>query len=153
MRLLKLMLIGAVMAVAVAVPAWGQGNDIRCPAGAVSDAAGTTCFDQNGNVVEPISSNVVFPADGPTCPESSPGNIYVPREDGSGCDLVSGSASASASATPAVAQYEQNSATPDATNPAAPTGVLPATGGPSLLALGAGILLVVGGLLAHRLVR
>jgi hypothetical protein len=51
-------------------------------------------------------------------------------------------ASASANA-PAAAQY----------NAAAPEGTLPATGGASLLAVGAGVLLVAGGLLARRVVR
>jgi hypothetical protein len=63
---------------------------------------------------------------------------------------VSASASASASApaedTAAAGQYRV---------PAPTTGIteLPATGGASLLALGAGVLLVAGGLVARRIVR
>jgi hypothetical protein len=44
-------------------------------------------------------------------------------------------------------------ATPPGTPPAGDGGVLPPTGGASLLALGAGVLLVAGGLLARRFIR
>jgi hypothetical protein len=65
-------------------------------------------------------------------------------------------ASASAAAAPAVqyqypapaaAQYVAPTASP------APAAELPPTGGSSLIALGAGVLLVAGGLLARRIVR
>jgi hypothetical protein len=48
-------------------------------------------------------------------------------------------------------QYQYNAG--DQYNAAAPTGQLPPTGGSSLAALGAGVLLVGGGLLARRIVR
>lgn len=60
-------------------------------------------------------------------------------------NLVTGSASASA---PAVEQYDTGRY-----DAPAPTGALPETGGASVLALGAGALLVAGGILARRLVR
>ena len=63
----------------------------------------------------------------------------VIEDDGSASAAAAGSASASASAGSASA--------------AASTEVLPETGGASLLALGAGALLVAGGLLARRIVR
>jgi hypothetical protein len=64
----------------------------------------------------------------------------------------SAAATAPAAAAPVVAQYEATaSATASAT--AAVEEVLPETGGASLLALGAGALLVAGGLLARRIVR
>jgi LPXTG-motif cell wall-anchored protein len=63
---------------------------------------------------------------------------------------ASASASASASSAPA-AQYQYSS--PSASASASPTAVLPETGGSSLIALGAGVLLVAGGLLARRIVR
>jgi LPXTG-motif cell wall-anchored protein len=44
-------------------------------------------------------------------------------------------------------------ATPTPSAPPSPEGTLPETGGASLLALGAGALLVAGGLLARRIVR
>ena len=49
----------------------------------------------------------------------------------------------------AAVQYQYASAKASA----APTAVLPETGGSSLIALGAGVLLVAGGLLARRIVR
>ncbi|HEX5847665.1 MAG TPA: LPXTG cell wall anchor domain-containing protein [Rubrobacter sp.] len=79
------------------------------------------------------------------------------------------SASATASATakasaPAVVEYEYKASAPaaveyeykataTATASAAPAAELPETGGSSLIALGAGVLLVAGGLLARRIVR
>jgi hypothetical protein len=66
-------------------------------------------------------------------------------------------ASASAAAAPAAVQYQY--AAPKAqysapsASPAAPAAELPPTGGSSLIALGAGVLLVAGGLLARRIVR
>ena len=65
------------------------------------------------------------------------GDIVIDEETGSVVAIVDeGSASASASASAAAA-----------------TETLPETGGASLLALGAGALLVAGGLLARRIVR
>ena len=55
-------------------------------------------------------------------------------------------ASASAAAAPAAVQYQYSA-------PASPAAELPPTGGSSLIALGAGVLLVAGGLLARRIVR
>src|SRR5215210_7102059 len=55
-------------------------------------------------------------------------------------------ASASATAAPAAVQYQYSA-------PASPAAELPPTGGSSLIALGAGVLLVAGGLLARRIVR
>src|SRR5215204_5700974 len=49
---------------------------------------------------------------------------------------------------PAAAQYVAPTA-----SPAAPAAELPPTGGSSLIALGAGVLLIAGGLLARRIVR
>ena len=67
-------------------------------------------------------------------------------------------AAASPAAAPAAVQYqypapaEAQYAAPTA-SPAAPAAELPPTGGSSLIALGAGVLLVAGGLLARRIVR
>jgi len=63
---------------------------------------------------------------------------------------VEASASASAS-TAAVVQYKTASASASAS--ASAPAVLPETGGASLFALGAGALLVAGGLVARRIVR
>jgi LPXTG-motif cell wall-anchored protein len=65
------------------------------------------------------------------------------------------SATASASSAPAAVQYQY--AAPEvqysASASSAPAAELPSTGGSSLIALGAGVLLVAGGLLARRIVR
>jgi hypothetical protein len=62
-------------------------------------------------------------------------------------------ASASAQAAPAV-QYQYSAPAAQPSAPAAsPAAELPPTGGSSLIALGAGVLLVAGGLLARRIVR
>jgi ABC-type enterochelin transport system substrate-binding protein len=62
-------------------------------------------------------------------------------------------ASASAAAAPAV-QYQYAAPQVQYSAPtASPAAELPPTGGSSLIALGAGVLLVAGGLLARRIVR
>jgi len=71
--------------------------------------------------------------------------------------VATASATASASAAPVV-QYQYDAAAVQyqyVTASAAPAAEaeLPATGGSSLIALGAGVLLVAGGLLARRIVR
>ena len=63
-------------------------------------------------------------------------------------------ASASATAAPAAVQYQYPAAAQyQYSAPASPAAELPPTGGSSLIALGAGVLLVAGGLLARRIVR
>jgi hypothetical protein len=63
-------------------------------------------------------------------------------------------ATASAAAAPAAVQYQYPAAAQyQYSAPASPAAELPPTGGSSLIALGAGILLVAGGLLARRIVR
>ena len=64
---------------------------------------------------------------------------------------VAGSASATASA--AAVQYEAGAAQYQYASASAAAEELPPTGGSSLIALGAGVLLVAGGLLARRIVR
>jgi hypothetical protein len=63
-------------------------------------------------------------------------------------------ATASAAAAPAAVQYQYPAAEVQYASPtASPAAELPPTGGSSLIALGAGVLLVAGGLLARRIVR
>jgi hypothetical protein len=64
-----------------------------------------------------------------------------------GCKLPA----VAAAAAPAAVQYQY--AAPTASPAASPAAELPPTGGSSLIALGAGVLLVAGGLLARRVVR
>ena len=60
----------------------------------------------------------------------------------------------SAAAAPAAVQYQYPAAAQyQYSAPASPAAELPPTGGSSLIALGAGVLLVAGGLLARRIVR
>jgi hypothetical protein len=68
---------------------------------------------------------------------------------------VMASASASSAAAAVQYQYASPSASPSASASASasPAAQLPPTGGSSLIALGAGGLLVAGGLLARRIVR
>jgi hypothetical protein len=65
----------------------------------------------------------------------------------------SAAATAPAAAAPVVAQYEATASATASATAAVEEEVLPETGGASLLALGAGALLVAGGLLARRIVR
>ena len=63
-------------------------------------------------------------------------------------------ATASAASAPAAVQYQYPAAAQyQYSAPASPAAELPPTGGSSLIALGAGVLLVAGGLLARRIVR
>jgi competence protein ComGC len=63
-------------------------------------------------------------------------------------------ASASAATAPAAVQYQYAAPQAQYSAPtASPAAALPPTGGSSLIALGAGVLLVAGGLLARRIVR
>src|SRR5215204_5377994 len=67
---------------------------------------------------------------------------------------VVASATASAASAPAAVQYQYEApAAAQYSAPASPAAELPPTGGSSLIALGAGVLLVAGGLLARRIVR
>ena len=60
----------------------------------------------------------------------------------------------SAAAAPAAVQYQYAAPAAQYSAPtASPAAELPPTGGSSLIALGAGVLLVAGGLLARRIVR
>ena len=63
-------------------------------------------------------------------------------------------AAAPAAAAPAAVQYQYAAPQAQYSAPtASPAAELPPTGGSSLIALGAGVLLVAGGLLARRIVR
>jgi hypothetical protein len=73
------------------------------------------------------------------------------------CNVSAGQVEEVVAAAPAAAQYpaaeQYPEAAPTATPAASPAAELPPTGGSSLIALGAGVLLVAGGLLARRIVR
>ena len=77
------------------------------------------------------------------------GNGVIEVDEG----VVTVSATAAADATAVAAAGSASAAAGSASAAAAPAAVLPETGGASLLALGAGALLVAGGLVARRIVR
>ena len=109
-----------------------------------------------------------------TCPPGSPGSLCAQSSLGDGADdfsenagegadavneaLEEPEASTAASTVPAVASAPANSASPEDGSAAESTGVpggitaLPETGGAPLTVLGSGILLVVLGLMARKVV-
>ena len=137
----KVMLLAAMLAMvlAVAVPALaqvtqvGMGNQ-ACVQTAIQAEVGKVQISQYGD-------NVNIQNIAQEC------NINVAQ-------VQTAVASASATAAPAAVQYQY--AAPQAqysATTASPAAALPPTGGSSLIALGAGVLLVAGGLLARRIVR
>jgi competence protein ComGC len=144
----KLMLVAAMLAMvlAAAVPALAQSvtqvgsGNVACVQTAVQAEVGKVQISQYGN-------NVNIQNIAQVCNVSA-GQVQA----------VVSSATASAASAPAV-QYQY--AAPQAAAPqaqysaptASPAAQLPPTGGSSLIALGAGVLLVAGGLLARRIVR
>jgi hypothetical protein len=171
----KVMLLGAVLAMmlAAAVPALAQtvtqvGDDnIACVQTAVqqnvvSQGNGNAQANQNGdNII--ANSNVNAQAISQECniaveqvntvvnkalTVNKTGKVVKATASASAAAPVQYKATASASAAAPV-QYQYATASASA----APAAELPPTGGSSLIALGAGVLLVAGGLLARRIVR
>jgi len=147
------------MVLAAAVPALAQtvnnnvsqtGNgNVACVQTAIQNEIGKTqiAVSQYGN-----ATNINIQAISQQC------NVNVAQVNAVlASATASATASASVSAAPAV-QYQYAApavqyqyASPTAT--VSPAAQLPPTGGSSLIALGAGVLLVAGGLLARRIVR
>ena len=138
----KVMLLAAMLAMvlAVAVPALaqsvtqvGSGNQ-ACVQTAIQAEVGKVQISQYGD-------NVNIQNIAQVC------NVGVPVVE----EVV---AAASPAAAPAAVQYQYPAAAQyQYSAPASPAAELPPTGGSSLIALGAGVLLVAGGLLARRIVR
>ena len=138
----KLMLVAAMLAMvlAAAVPALaqsvtqvGSGNQ-ACVQTAIQAEVGKVQISQYGD-------NVNIQNIAQEC------NINVAQ-------VQTAVASASATAAPAAVQYQYAAPQAQYSAPtASPAAELPPTGGSSLIALGAGVLLVAGGLLARRIVR
>ena len=138
----KLMLVAAMLAMvlAAAVPALaqsvtqvGSGNQ-ACVQTAIQAEVGKVQISQYGD-------NVNIQNIAQEC------NINVAQ-------VQTAVASASAAAAPAAVQYQYAAPQAQYSAPtASPAAELPPTGGSSLIALGAGVLLVAGGLLARRIVR
>jgi hypothetical protein len=132
--MLAMVLAAAVPALAQSVTQIGEGN-IACVQTAVQQEFGKVQISQYGD-------NVNIQQISQEC------NISVTEVE---TVIASATATATASATsaPAAVQYQYQYAAPTASAAAE----LPPTGGSSLIALGAGVLLVAGGLLARRIVR
>ncbi len=130
--MLAMVLAAAVPALAQSVTQVGSGN-VACVQTAVQAEVGKVQINQYGD-------NVNIQHIAQEC------NVGVPA-----VETAVASVTASAAAAPAAVQYQYQY------QYAAPTGSpaaeLPPTGGSSLIALGAGVLLVAGGLLARRIVR
>ena len=137
----KVMLLAAMLAMVLAatVPALAQVTQVgtgnqACVQTAIQAEVGKVQISQYGN-------NVNIQAISQQC------NINVAQ-------VEQAVASASATAAPAAVQYQYPAAAQyQYSAPASPAAELPPTGGSSLIALGAGVLLVAGGLLARRIVR
>ncbi len=154
-RLKKLMLSAAMLAMVLAagVPALAQSStpggdgNVACVQAAVQNEVDKTQVNEMGD-------NINVQEISQAC------NVAVEQVN-TVVNNISGSASASASAStatkaqyPTTAQYSSASA-PSAAQYQYSGGALelPSTGGSSLIALGVGVLLVVGGLLARKIVR
>jgi LPXTG-motif cell wall-anchored protein len=148
----KVMLLAAMLAMvlAAAVPALGQNTSIAaCVQTAVNQEIGNAqvAVSQYGD-----ATNINIQAISQQC------NVTVAQ-----VNTVVGSMPSATTPTgaqyqynaPAAAQYQYSSPAASASSSASasPTAQLPSTGGSSLIALGAGVLLVAGGLLARRIVR
>jgi hypothetical protein len=130
--MLAMVLAAAVPALAQSVTQVGSGNQ-ACVQTAVQAEVGKVQISQYGD-------NVNIQNIAQEC------NVNVAQVE----EVVS---SASAAA-PAAVQYQYEApAEAQYSAPASPAAELPPTGGSSLIALGAGVLLVAGGLLARRIVR
>ena len=130
--MLAMVLAAAVPALAQSVTQVGTGNQ-ACVQTAVQAEVGKVQISQYGN-------NVNIQNIAQEC------NINVAQVG----QVV---ASASAASAPAAVQYQYKAPAAAQYQYASPAAELPPTGGSSLIALGAGVLLVAGGLLARRIVR
>jgi hypothetical protein len=130
--MLAMVLAAAVPALAQSVTQVGSGNQ-ACVQTAVQAEVGKVQISQYGD-------NVNIQNIAQEC------NVNVAQVE----EVVS---SASAAAPAVQYQYEAPAEAQYAAPTASPAAELPPTGGSSLIALGAGVLLVAGGLLARRIVR
>jgi hypothetical protein len=130
--MLAMVLAAAVPALAQTVTQVGSGNQ-ACVQTAIQAQVGNVQVSQYGDVIN--IQNI-----------SQECNVGAPVVEEAVASVAAPAAVQYQYAAPA-AQYQYASPT------ASPAAELPPTGGSSLIALGAGVLLVAGGLLARRLVR
>jgi hypothetical protein len=134
--MLAMVLAAAVPALAQSVTQVGTGNQ-ACVQTAIQAEVGKVQISQYGD-------NVNIQNIAQEC------NIGVAQVE----EVVAASPAAAPAAAPAAVQYQYEApAEAQYAAPTAPAAELPPTGGSSLIALGAGVLLVAGGLLARRIVR
>ena len=130
--MLAMVLAAAVPALAQSVTQVGSGNQ-ACVQTAIQAEVGKVQISQYGD-------NVNIQNIAQEC------NVNVAQ--------VEEAVAAAPAAAPAAVQYQYEApAEAQYTAPASPEAELPPTGGSSLIALGSGVLLVAGGLLARRIVR
>ena len=135
--MLAMVLAAAVPALAQSVTQVGSGN-VACVQTAVQAEVGKVQISQYGN-------NVNIQNIAQEC------NVNAAQVQQA---VSSASAAAAPAAAPAAVQYQYAAPQAQYSAPtASPAAQLPPTGGSSLIALGAGVLLVAGGLLARRIVR
>ncbi len=142
----KVMLLAAMLAMvlAAAVPALAQNvtqvgsGNIACVQTAIQAEVGKVQISQYGD-------NVNIQNIAQEC------NVNVAQVQQA---VAAASPAAAPAAAPAAVQYQYAAPQAQYSAPtASPAAELPPTGGSSLIALGAGVLLVAGGLLARRIVR
>jgi hypothetical protein len=143
--MLAMVLAVAVPALAQTVTQTGNGN-VACVQTAIQQEVGKdqVAISQYGD-----ATNINIQAIAQSC------NVTVAQVNTVAANVASAASAPSAGqyqpAAAAQYQYSSPSASPSASASAAAE--LPPTGGSSLIALGAGVLLVAGGLLARRIVR
>jgi len=137
--MVAMMLAAAVPALAQTVTQTGNGN-VACVQEAVNQE-----IDKDQIAISEYgdATNINIQAIAQSC------NVTVAQVDAVVAEVAVASASAAA---PAAAEYQYASPSASA-SASASAAELPPTGGSSLIALGAGVLLVAGGLLARRIVR
>jgi hypothetical protein len=137
--MLAMVLAAAVPALAQSVTQVGSGNQ-ACVQTAIQAEVGKVQISQYGD-------NVNIQNIAQEC------NVNVAQVE-TAVASASAAAAPAAAAPAAAAQYQYAAPQVQYSAPSAsPAAVLPPTGGSSLIALGAGVLLVAGGLLARRIVR
>jgi hypothetical protein len=155
----KVMLLAAMLAMVMAatVPALAQGN-IQGAVVGQNGSGNVACVQQAANTevgkvqISQYGDNINIQAIAQQC------NITVPQANTIVAQVTPSAPSAAQyQYKAAAAQYQyasaSASASPSASASASAAPTLPPTGGSSLIALGAGVLLVAGGLLARRIVR
>jgi hypothetical protein len=146
--MLAMVLVAAVPALAQSVTQVGSGNQ-ACVQTAIQAEVGKVQISQYGdnvniqNIAQECNVGVAQVEEAVARGGLNPQGPFHPH----GCKPPA----VAAAAAPAAVQYQY--AAPTASPAASPAAELPPTGGSSLIALGAGVLLVAGGLLARRVVR